>query len=721
MDRLRGVRALTVALVCWAAVAGGDERYEVTGIGGAGGMFTPMACPGDPNFMLLSCDMSGSYRSLDGGNSWELIPYRQLNSSIGCYPLFVGDAVYWVSGPTLKVSRDKAATWQTVAEPSPWAGGIQHLAALEPEGRPAVLFVVATDGVWRSPDAGATWERAIEGECRGLLAVGSGAYAACTDKTLISADEGRSWEEVAAPELRGRQVFGLGGSADAEGQVCIYASAWDVGVLKSLDEGRTWQVLVDKYDDQNVFMVPAGQTQVAYMAQSGGGWCRRVWRTRDQGVTWQECFHMTGPAKNVDPSWVQTHLSWGYYITPRGLGMCAGDPGTVLLATQGDLYLSRDGADTWRQIMNVPVDVMEDGRQVRGYRSNGCEVTTCMRYLIHPQEPQRRYILHADIGLSRSPDGGQTWIPSATGSPWGNTFYHVEFDPEVPGRMLAAASSRHDIPNWTHISPNTPQQQGGVVVSDDYGKTWRVPGTGLPKLPCTWVCLDPQSPPHSRTLYATLYEGGLYKSTDGGETWALKSEGLGNEGNLHAFMLQLHPVTGDLYCGITAQRMQEGNRATFPVAGGLWKSTDGAETWTDLTADLKLHWPNSFAVHPTDPNTIYITAATIPGGPEGGVYRTTDGGATWEHVLKDEDFARTSEPGFVHAMYINLHPDDPARVYVGTITHGLWLSPDAGKTWERFSKFPFGPVCNVTIDPQDEGTMYVGTYGAGVWRGSPVP
>lgn len=722
MKRVRAVGVIGAMLILWATAAGWAADYEVTGIGGAGGMFTPMACPTDPDFLLLSCDMSGAYRSLDGGKRWELIPCSEISNSIGCYPLFLRDAILWVSGSTLKISRDRAATWQTVVQPSPWSGGIKLMAALEPEGQPATWFVATPAGVWRSADEGRTWERTIEGDTRALAAVGSRVYAACDNKkTVVSADGGKTWQEITAPQIKDHQVFGLAGSADADGNVCLYASAWDVGILKSLDEGRTWQVLLDKYDDQNVFMVPSGQTHIAYMAQSGRGWCRRIWRTRNQGLSWEECFFMTGPNANVERSWVQTQLSWGYYITPNGFGMCAGDPNIALVSTQGDLYITRDGANTWQQIMNQPVEVTEDGKQVRGYRSIGCEVTTCMRYLIHPTEPQRRYILHADIGLSRSPDGGATWIPSASGSPWGNTFYHVVFDPDVPGRMYAAASSRHDIPNWTHISPNTPQHQGGVVVSDDYGKRWRVLGTGLPKLPCTWVCLDPKSPAGDRTLYAALYEGGVYKSTDDGKTWLPRSQGLGYPGNLHAFMLQLHPVTGDLYCSITANRIQEGNRATFPVVGGLWKSTDGAETWTDITASLKLHWPNSFVVHPTDPNTIYLTAATIPGGPEGGVYKTTDGGASWERLLRDEDFARTGPPGYVHAMYVNLDPGNPDRVYVGTIGHGLWLSPDAGKTWQRFSKFPFGPVCNVTFSPQEPGIIYVGTYGGGVFRGSSEP
>jgi len=64
--------------------------------------------------------------------------------------------------------------------------------------------------------------------------------------------------------------------------------------------------------------------------------------------------------------------------------------------------------------------------------------------------------------------------------------------------------------------------------------------------------------------------------------------------------------------------------------GGLWKSTDGGDSWKDITADQKLAWPTDFALNPEDENTIYLTAATIPGSAQGGGYKTTDGGKTVE-------------------------------------------------------------------------------------------
>ena len=57
-----------------------SRGWTSLGLGGGGAMFTPAISPVDPNLILLNCDMSGSYRSTDGGESWELIHYRQLTS-----------------------------------------------------------------------------------------------------------------------------------------------------------------------------------------------------------------------------------------------------------------------------------------------------------------------------------------------------------------------------------------------------------------------------------------------------------------------------------------------------------------------------------------------------------------------------------------------------------------------------------------------------------------
>ena len=205
-----------------------------------------------------------------------------------------------------------------------------------------------------------------------------------------------------------------------------------------------------------------------------------------------------------------------------------------------------------------------------------------------------------------------------------------------------------------------------------------------------------------------MYGDGVYKSTDAGRTWN-KKPGVGRDGNRHVYQIAVHEKTGAVYAGVTGDR--HGNQ--FPVAGGLWKSSNGGDSWTEITKGLNLGWPTGFAVDPVDPNTVYLAACSWPwpGSDQGGIYKTTDGGRTWQHLLRNKDFGK-----YVHAMFVTLNPMDSNIVYLGTI-RGLWASADAGRTWQELDAIPFRVTHRVRIDPRDPGTMYITTFGGGVWRG----
>ena len=85
-----------------------ESAFKVRGIGGAGGMFVPSVSPYDDDFMMVACDMSGSYRSADGGKHWELIHYMQMNGNVNsARPAYFRDRIFWNRGTELRVSRAK--------------------------------------------------------------------------------------------------------------------------------------------------------------------------------------------------------------------------------------------------------------------------------------------------------------------------------------------------------------------------------------------------------------------------------------------------------------------------------------------------------------------------------------------------------------------------------------------------------------------------------------
>ncbi len=704
-------------------------EFKVLGLGGAGGMYTPSSSPSNPDLMFVSCDMSGSYRSLDGGKSWEMIHSKELNSSRGCRPMFVGNTTYWIKGGQLRFSTNNGENWIPVAGGNvPWKNNLSLLAYLP--GNPPTLFAGAGNAIYVSNDGGNTWNTGFSatGDAKGLAAAGTQAFAAIGTQIGLSTDKGATWTSLEVPEAGNQLITGLAAGAAANKNI-VYAAAGKTGLLRSTDNGKTWTSVLSNgattsdgtvvNSDLTDVLMPANQVEVAYTNNR-----HQVFKTEDGGASWQSVFRMdsyanTGKSKlpfNVEKSWVQTELKWGYYITELGLGINPGNPDIAMVSTQGDLYMTKDGGDSWQQLMNEKVGVLPGDPGTR-YRSTGLEVTSSWNFYFDPFDTNRYYISYTDIGFARSVDKGDTWIHAATGSGnWSNTFYNVAFDPEIKGKMYAAASNRHDIPHWTHINANSPQHEGGVVVSTNHGTSWERISNGLPHAPCTWVALDPASPKENRTLYAAMYEEGVYKSVDNGKNWIKKSNGLGNTGNMHVLQVQIHPKTGNLFAGITAQR--ENNQ--FPVPGGLWKSTDGGETWTNLTASLNLKWPTYFTFHPDNEDIIYLSAATAPGAQQGGLYKTTNGGKTWKRILNDADFAKKSPPSYVQASGVKLHPSNPDYVYIGS-SHGLWVSTNAGENWQWFNKIPFKSAQNVAFDPNDSKLMYVNTFGGGVWKGYYLP
>ncbi len=407
--------------------------------------------------------------------------------------------------------------------------------------------------------------------------------------------------------------------------------------------------------------------------------------------------------------YVTEHWHMREQAPPRSLVVSGGDPDVMAICTSPWALRTDDGGGWWR-VMNTGPAVAGD-RGGQAWKCNGLVVTTTWNYMIDPHQPARHYICYTDIGFARSLDAGRSWIWQALSMPWHNTTYDLAMDPAVPGRLWAAMSETHDIPNDNVISGgHRVIMRGGVAVSDDFGISWRK--LALPEAPGMSVVLDPTSPKAARGLYASLFEKGVYKSVDGGQTWVPCNRGLGSPRNMRCCKLY-RAADGTLFVLITAKKI-DGKLTRAGV--GLYRSGDAGQSWSLVSGPLQLRWPKDFTVKPGDPQTILLSAAGSRLNPgEGGLYRTSDGGRTWNKLAckGKEHFG---------AFY---HPAHPGWIYMtlteGAAEAGLYLSRDDGQTWEPFLSLPFRNIQRVAFDPAHPDQIILTTFGSSILKGPAVP
>ncbi|MGH9943315.1 MAG: YCF48-related protein [Pyrinomonadaceae bacterium] len=645
--------------------------------------------PSDPLRLYFGTIDGQIYTSKDGAKTWTRLPnFNRPSLYIDNILIDPRDSkmIYAAAhrhkepGGFFKTT-DGGETWTEAAELK--AEAIHSLT--QSPSQPDVLIVGSNRGVWRSPDAGATWEKLQTSDYPGLINV-----------------------ESLAVDPRSSDV--------------IYAGTWYLP-YKTTDGGKTWgSIKTGMIDDSDVFAIevnPHDPDQVIASACSG------IYDSKNGGNQWRKVQGIPSQSRRT-----------------RAILQHPSIKGVVYAGTTEGFWRSTNGGDSWmlttsRQLEinaiavhpeapqtiyiganNYGVMVSKDGGKTFVPSNDGYSGRRAYSILPDREQPGRVYATTINTATGGgfffvSNDGGLTWQPSMR---------------NMPNRLIAYAilQDRADA-NIIYLGTNL-----GMYRSTDRGASWApiaAPGSDEPKetkkgprLGSGKASAATQVKRAQEALALAGYEVGTPDGVAGPLTVAAlrkfqAAKRLPQSGRLDHTTLVALGLAGGAQTGSAAAGLQDapialtetinaliyasapkgdGSVMLAATNGGLYQTADPLKGWQRLSYgegfDSRTLCVSAIAQHP---ETIWVGTSTS------GVLVTRDGGKTWSAV--------GGVPSIAPINVIEQDVKRPENIYVGT-TQTLYISHDGGERWlRRGGNLPYGSYTSVLINPQNPDEIFVGS------------
>ena len=596
---------------------------------------------------------------------------------------------------TFDSTRFGALTWRSLG----FARGGRSVAAVGVPTQPLVYYAGFTGGgVWKTDDAGNTWRNVSDGHFR-MGSVGSIAVAD-SDPNVV--------------------YVGMGEHA-VRGQ----SSSWGDGVYRSTDAGRSWTRVGLEHTRQisRVIIHPRDENTV-YVAAQGSRWAagatdRGIYRTTDGGKSWKLLLHPSDSAGAselaMDPTnprilyaafWQMQRVPW--QVRSGG--------------TQGGIWKSTDGGDTWTKLAGGLPAVM--GK---------------VAVSVSASSPDRVYaMVEADSGgLFRSDDAGKTWrVVSGDRRLRARAWYYTKVfaDPRnadvvyvlnAPilksidgGRTFTVLPAKHGDNHQLWINPLDTDylinaNDGGVTISINGGRTWSTQDN-QPTAQIYHVNTDATFP---YWVYGAQQDNSTVaissaSRTAGAGDWTLAA---GCE-NAH---IAFDPANPRLQYGGCYQGMIEEYDRELRLARDImpWPALTLSEPTNEQR--YRFNWSAPIATSPHDRKVIYHAGNVL--------FRSNDRGHSWTAISPDLTRDDPATQGFGGApitnegaggeVYNTIYaivesPHEAGTIWAGTDDGLVQLTRDGGRTWTNVTPrgLPPGQVNTIEVSPVDPATAYIAFY-----------
>lgn len=630
----------------------------------------------------------GVFRSDNGGNNWKkmtpsgtplgyyLLSFAPGSSNIIYTGQGFNTSKPWQNGRLWR-SADAGKTWQKIGSPDTTDGaGYTDMIVFSNEKK---LILCGQRGIWESFDKGRTWRSLLK-----RFPFPKGGKARFT--SLLHLD-GKVFAMVIPFKVKGK----------------VYGGLW-----VSADEGKSWKessfntyakkMMNRSYHSTASGYMLAGTGKRIYLAINGFG----VSRSDDAGVTWKQTLKSGAFWRKHNGSYfpsakADTNIKGGTtYGTDamRAIAVNPADPDMVMFTDNSSVTLSIDGGKTWTDPIIDYVYPFHKGRfgaevptQLSwAIRSRGPQVINCNKMARDPHDRKIMYAAYWDHGLHVSRDGGRSWERPSRGL--------ITYD-DLRGARSFTTDPKH--PGRVYFTSCNPQ--GRAFVSNDYGVTFKnISVNRTPekkreenKEEHSGIVIDPQDSKH---LFMTT-DIGLFESKDGGANWK----------DITPSQVRKYPRCRLFVINRTGWFLGIAENQRLPVSG-LYFSGDKGKSWKRIMPD-DIGGVVAIKFCHSAPKTGYLIAHD-PGKSgtwsETTLYKTTDGGLSWKGIYG---------PELLNGLAV--HPTNPNAVYIARYVRnlnnghpGYLYSENGGKSFRVISRdIPIvGRVCDIVITPQNPGEVF---------------